>query len=287
MPNPAGKLVIRVMTATDIPIGMRLKRQAGWNQTVADWKRFLDLEPTGCFVAELDGVPAGTVTTCIFDTVAWVSMVLVDETMRNRGIGTALVTKALAYLDSQRIRPVRLDATAMGEPLYRKLGFVTEYAVVRFDGVINGHLRADGDGGVQPGTKSDPEDLLRFDREVTGTDRTKLLLRLFAEEPEALRVIRDGKRIAGFLTARPGSEAIQIGPCVADDDSGPHLFLDAGARYAGSRAIIDIPADNRMAGEYAARLGLLPKRRLLRMCRGDSCPDRIHNLWAGAGLEKG
>jgi len=38
---------IRPFRASDVPLGMRLKDQAGWNQTEADWHRFLFLEPEG------------------------------------------------------------------------------------------------------------------------------------------------------------------------------------------------------------------------------------------------
>ena len=68
-------IAIRLMTTRDVPLGMRLKEQAGWNQTEADWRRFLHLEPDGCFVAELDGVPVATTTTCVFGTTAWIAMV--------------------------------------------------------------------------------------------------------------------------------------------------------------------------------------------------------------------
>ena len=62
---------LRLMTPRDVPLGMRLKQQAGWNQTEVDWRRCLELQPDGCFVAEVEGVPVGTVTTCIFGSVAW------------------------------------------------------------------------------------------------------------------------------------------------------------------------------------------------------------------------
>src|SRR5712692_11935001 len=104
---------IRRMTAADIPFGMGLKEQAGWNQTEADWQRCLELEPAGCFVAELDGTPVGTTTTCIFGPVAWVAMVLVEAAFRNRGIGTTLMRYALAFLDERGVRTVRLDATPL------------------------------------------------------------------------------------------------------------------------------------------------------------------------------
>ena len=84
------------MTAADVPLGLRLREQAGWNQTEADWRRFLDLQPDGCFVAELDGAAVGTTTTCVFGRVAWVGMVLVAEPARGRGVGAALLGAALA-----------------------------------------------------------------------------------------------------------------------------------------------------------------------------------------------
>src|SRR5438270_10324239 len=98
------------MTAADVPLGLRLRGQAGWNQTEADWRRFLRLQPDGCFVAELDGAPAGTTAAFVFGPVAWVAMVLVDEAVRGRGVGTALMRHALALLDGRGVRSVRLDA---------------------------------------------------------------------------------------------------------------------------------------------------------------------------------
>ena len=54
---------IRVMRVRDIPFGMELKNIAHWNQLEADWRRFLKLEPNGCFVALWNGERAGTITT--------------------------------------------------------------------------------------------------------------------------------------------------------------------------------------------------------------------------------
>ncbi len=129
---------IREMTADDIPLGMRLKTQAGWNQLPTDWRRFIELEPTGCFVAQLDGQDVGTVTTCVFDDIAWLAMMLVDDNFRGQGIGKALMNHALAYLDGRGVMSVRLDATPLGQPLYEKLGFVAQFQMVRFAGEIAG-----------------------------------------------------------------------------------------------------------------------------------------------------
>src|SRR5215216_3234927 len=120
------------MTAADVASGLRLKEQAGWNQLEADWRRLLDLQPDGCFVAEVDGAVVGTVTTCRFGPVGWVAMMLVDEALRGRGIGRALMVRALEDLDAHGVRSVRLDATPLGRPLYESLGFVAEATFARF-----------------------------------------------------------------------------------------------------------------------------------------------------------
>ena len=126
---------LRLMTLRDVPLGMRLKEQAGWNQIEADWRRCLHLQPDGCFVAERDGVAVGTVTTCVFGPVAWVAMVLVDAAVRGQGIGRTLLDHALTFLDGRGVATVRLDATPLGRPLYVKRGFVEEYTLTRFEGI--------------------------------------------------------------------------------------------------------------------------------------------------------
>src|SRR6516164_8335744 len=103
---------IRTMTSADIPAGMRLKEISGWNQTADDWQRFLDASHQGCFV--------------------WVGMVLVDPAHRGQGIGTALLEKAIAYLDAAGIPAIKLDATPAGKPIYQKLGFLSEYEIERW-----------------------------------------------------------------------------------------------------------------------------------------------------------
>ena len=96
-----GHARIRLMTPGDLPAAMRLSREAGWNQVEADWRRFRDMQPDGCFVAELAQGCVGTVVACVFDQVAWIAMLLVDSAQRGEGIGRALIEHALMFLDEQ------------------------------------------------------------------------------------------------------------------------------------------------------------------------------------------
>jgi GNAT superfamily N-acetyltransferase len=273
------------MSLADIPVGMRLKEEAGWNQREADWQRLIELQPGGGFVAELDGVPVGTVTTCRFGPVAWVAMMLVDEQFRSMGIGRALLVEALKWLDSQAVASVRLDATPLGRPLYESLGFRVETTFARYAGTLPPTKRVPGPTSVH--YPDELERLCALDRRVTGTDRSRLLQRLALEYPQSLQVIADEVGVTGFLMSRLGSEARQIGPCIASAEAGARLFEEAGQRYAGEPVFIDIPETNQPAAQQALAMGLSVGRTLTRMGLGPRVVEDFDRLWASAGPEKG
>ena len=112
------QLEIRLLFESDIPAAAKLEKAAGWNQTEADWRRLIKLEPNGCFAAiENDQLVGTTTTTTYQGDLAWIGMVLIDPQHRRRGIATRLIETALAYLDG-RVAVIKLDATAQGRPVY-------------------------------------------------------------------------------------------------------------------------------------------------------------------------
>jgi hypothetical protein len=211
-------------------------------------------------------------------------MVLVEESLRGQGIGKALVSHALEFLDRSDIRTVRLDATPLGLPLYEKLGFVPEYRLDRYRGQLPG---AQVPSSARSLAADSIDGILALDRAVTGTDRGKMLRRLVAERPETLRVVQRGDRIDGFLMARPGSVAVQIGPCIADAESGVALLEEAWRTCAGRAVFVDIPTDHAEAQALAQAAGLSVQRHLMRMRRGEKLVEQRASLWASAGPEKG
>src|SRR6185503_15490799 len=135
MQEPA--INIRLLFESDIPAAMRLKEAAGWNQTEADWRRLLSLEPNGCFAAVNDGRLVGTTTTTTYgNELAWIGMVLVDPQERRQGVATRLMKVAIDYL-KDRVATVKLDATALGRPVYERFGFRVECGLERWSGTSN------------------------------------------------------------------------------------------------------------------------------------------------------
>ena len=297
---------IRQMTIDDLPLGLGLSRQARWNQTESDWQRFISMEPEGCFVAELNGSSVGTTTTCVFGhQVAWIAMVLVDKSVRGRGIGTGLLKHALNYLKERKVGTIRLDATPAGRPIYEKLGFAPEYELARFEGIASENpcgeaVPALRPAGVPPAAKNkgkmpSPQKstanafsgIIDFDRRMTGTDRAKMLGRLFEESPENLRIAGQSNQLEGFITMRPGANAIQIGPCIAVGSAGTSLLCDALNRCAGRPVFVDVPLDNAPAVKIAESSGLRVQRCFTRMCLGERINDNVQAIWSSSGPEKG
>ena len=289
--KPAGNLIesakmikIRQMTIDDVQLGLKLTRQAGWNQTEPDLLRFLKMEPEGCFVAEFGGRSVGTTTTCVFDSTAWIAMVLVDVDVRGKGIGTELLKYSLNYLDERKVKTVRLDATSAGQPIYEKLGFTPEYQLARFEGIAPSGKKGKLVSKAAPALYAS---IIEFDKLMTGTNRGKMLSRFFEEFPEDIRVIQHGDKIEGFILTRPGANAIQIGPCIATIETGSVLLSNALSRCAGESVFIDIPVDNANAMKIVESSGLIIQRYFMRMYRGELVRDNIEAIWSSSGPEKG
>jgi len=281
-------LTIRQLTVADVDFGMRLKNQAKWNQTPADWHRAVALEPEGCFIGRWEGIDVATLTTCVFDDIAWIAMVLTDPQYRGRGIAGGLMRHALDYLDTRGVRSVRLDATELGLPVYRKLGFEIDWTLTRYGGVP----QVPWDRVDRNFTPLIPErlsEVVAIDRNATSTNRANLLARLLTEGTQAFCRWSEDK-IAAFVFQRAGSNATQIGPCIAaaTTDESELLTFAAGSCASENKPIyIDNPDDNRPALAWAAEAHLTAERQFYRMTLGPKVAEITQAIWASCGPEKG
>jgi GNAT superfamily N-acetyltransferase len=275
---------IRPMQTADVGFGETLVAESKWNQTQSDWMRFLKLQQHGCFVATLSGQLAGTATTCLFCGVGWIAMVLVETRFRRQGVGRALMLQALSYLENQGAESIRLDATSLGEPLYRSLGFTAQFQLARFSGNADSHGRRPQNPRAH---SHDLQELSALDQQVVGYDRSSLLTELCKHKSNSLITLGTDRGIGGFVITRPGRVATQIGPCIANSAAvGETLFENALSNCVGE-VFIDIPLGNHLAVNKATSLQLTPTRRFIRMCRGKPIEERIDRLWCSSGPEMG
>jgi len=246
---------IRRMTEGDIAFGMALDEIVGWNQVVADWVRFLRYQPDGCFVGMLGGKPVGTIsTTCYGTEMAWIGMVLVHPDHRRKGIATALMKHALAFLDARGTQCVKLDATPAGAMVYEQLGFIREWDFHRYqkDGKADQESLAVGADGFAPPLS---------DREAFGVNRDEWVMRL-----------AEGSRVeqyqGGYGMLRPGRLATYLGPVMAQQTDTAQVIIERLLERTKRTVLWDVPGPNEAAMKMAKRWGFTPVRPLTRMWRG-------------------
>ncbi|MEW6350866.1 MAG: GNAT family N-acetyltransferase [Thermodesulfobacteriota bacterium] len=275
---------LRVMTVDDIPEAIRLKEIAGWNQTAADWGRFVSATPEGCFVAEHEGRVIGTTTSIVYEgRFAWIGMVLVEPQFRGQGIGTALFQRAISYLDAQGVPCLKLDATPQGRLLYEKLGFDPEYEIQRW------MLKREPNRSTAPREPERIEDVLQLDLEIFGADRSRLLRSVLEEEPLFSLAVRQPAGLLGYAFGRHGARADQLGPWIArDPDVGRKLLLEFLCRSSRDVVCVDCPAPNPWVGPLVRAEGFEFARLLTRMHRGPNAhPGRPELVCGTLGPEFG
>jgi GNAT superfamily N-acetyltransferase len=291
-----GALRERALTLADLPAALRLSMQAGWNQVEDDWRAMLEggwalgragPEPGASeLIATALTVPLGA-------RLAWISMVLVDQAWRRRGLGTRLLQRCIAQLSGEGVT-AGLDATPAGRLVYAPLGFQPLYGIARLilepGADLGGGLAAapPGDLAVRPLAAADLAGLAEWDAARSFMRRDRLLADLHRRLPAAAWLATRAGAIAGFALGRNGRLSNQLGPVMADDAATARALLGAALRATGRAAILDLPERH---GEFHAWLraaGAQPQRDYTRMLLGPPGalppPD---NLFAIAGPELG
>jgi predicted N-acetyltransferase YhbS len=270
---PMETVSVRVLTDGDLPAADELRRLAGWNQTLSDWRRLLWLEPRGCFVAQRDGEIVGTVTTTTYgQALGWIGMMLVHAEHQRRGIGTRLMRQALEYLEGCGVTCVKLDATPAGRPVYERLGFAVESTLTRCRRLAEGENRMldPAVADARELTDEDWEAVDEIDAVVFGARRSRLLRSLAQDNRLGFVWPAEGP-VVGWGMLRTGANADYLGPLVCTTEAGSLSLVAALLSTAASRPVIwDVPDQNEFAKTTAQRFGFVPHRPLTRMRLGPS-----------------
>jgi GNAT superfamily N-acetyltransferase len=280
---------LRLLTMADVPAAMALVRQSGWNQTAADWQRFLRAQPDGCFAASIGDELVGTVTTIVYDRrLAWIGMMLVDAGHQGQGIGHRLLACAGDFLDRLGVSCAKLDATPEGQRLYENHGFVVEHAVERW-ALSRPASTPRGPDVPPPAPFPRMEDLFALDRELFGADRRGLLQSLADDSPDLVFVRSSAAQVTGYGFGRRGTRADHLGPWMAHDektaDSVLTSFLNQSDRPL---SFVDCLPSSPWATRLVEARGFSLSRSLTRMYRGSNVvQDPEHLFGAIVGFEFG
>ena len=174
-------------------------------------RRYLALQPDGWRLALSDGAPVGMVGAVDYGSLAYVGMMAVDPAFQRRGIGMALMSRLLTWLDGRGCPLVLLDATEAGAKLYAKLGFVEDELALVFQ---QDDYAKSPCPSVRVNTlcSADLAALAAFDAPIFGADRRAVFAAFLAEIPDRAFVVRDE---AGYFAGYLFVKIYTLGPWAA------------------------------------------------------------------------
>lgn len=228
--SKVGKLSIRKCGEADIPGVIAMMAEIGIPMTaegVIPLLRFGELwclDNSGVIVATGGWLPHGAES-------AWIGMIMTSPTWRKLSIATCFMK---LVLERTADCPVRmLDASDMGEPIYRRLGFEECAKVHMLDVPV----------GTSPAPRFAWRPMREADFPLPGTDDQDPAHRyIFGNGPALCRTLeRDGRIVGWFLGCEKGTH-VHIGQIYAEDeDTAVDAFHAAREMLPGRKLTLAIP----------------------------------------------
>src|SRR5256884_3325605 len=127
-------LSIRTMRPDEISLAVDWAAAEGWNPGLSDASCFASVDPEGFLIAELDGLPAATVSCINYGaSFSFLGFYIVRPDLRGKGYGLRIWNAAIAHAGP---RVIGLDGVVAQQDNYRKSGFALAYANVRYGGTV-------------------------------------------------------------------------------------------------------------------------------------------------------
>jgi len=205
-----------------------------------------------------------------FMNTAWLAHIIVDPDFRNRGISGAIVDHLLNDLDAQLVDTVLLIATNIGEPVYKRRGFmeVCEYIFMQRQEPLADIPFPDR---IRPYHPEFYNDVINLDLYVSGEDREILIEGYLG----SAWLYVDHGRLDGFYLPDLGE-----GLVIADTRQAGLELLKV--RCARSAKVV-LPAANSDPIRFLNELGFTETSRARRMVRGPAIAWRPGKIYARIG----
>lgn len=260
-------VLLRAMTADDLPHAHALSAELRWPHRLVDWEQvFAHSEG---LVAERDGKIVATAQRWLWgERHATIGLVIVSPACQGRRIGRRLMSALLDGLDGYS---VLLQATAEGRGLYERLGFVRIGEIRQHQGVAQPTPLVALPPGwrLRPAGLNEEPTLCELDAGARGMPRPALISDLLAQADACVVLDHEGSA-QGFAMLRRFGRGYAIGPVVAPDAQGAKALISyLAGMNAGHFTRIDIDFDSGLT-EWLEDIGLLRVDSPTTMLRGAS-----------------
>jgi GNAT superfamily N-acetyltransferase len=216
------------------------------------------------FKAVIDDVLVGTGTAILHEKTGWLATIVTHSEYRNQGIGKQITDHLLTFLQSYNCEYIYLIATALGEPVYKKVGFITESKYDFYKDISLENLNISEN--VIPYQSTYKQAIFDLDKPISGEDRSQHLGDFLVD---SFVYLQNGK-IEGFYLPNLGDGLI-----VANTpEAGVELMKKRFQKFK----IASFPQENKAAKEFMASHGYAPVSSHARMHYQKPMP------WKPAGL---
>jgi GNAT superfamily N-acetyltransferase len=224
-------------------------------------------------VAEVNNIIVGCGISITHRHVSWLGTIIVLPEYRRQGIGKELTTHLMEYCRGKGCTTQLLTASEMGEPIYRKLGFVTSetYIFYKRESIIP----SENISNVREARSTDRKLIQELDKEITGEERFVFLERFLPTawvSPSETSAVLNGVYLPDFGN----------GLILAKNSEHGFALMKLRLKHGKTTAII--PSANTAAREYITSLGFHEYRTAPRMVLGKDVQwksDMVYNRGTG------
>jgi ribosomal protein S18 acetylase RimI-like enzyme len=197
----------------DIDFAFDMTSREKWHiESKIELHLFYEYDRQGCFIAEVDGEKAGICIATAYTKNGFIGELIVSPKFRKNGIGTALMQKAIHFLQFKNVQNIYLDGVVNAIPLYKKLGFHEIYRSLRLFGDIEPSISP----SVSDISEQDLPEILNIDRNCFNEDRGFFLIKRFTNYPHLCFKLSINQSIQAYLFGREGNGGwISAGPIVS------------------------------------------------------------------------
>lgn len=266
------QMMIKELLLTDIK-GLNKLPPADWK---FDYERFLKIylkdDFFHSFAVVVDDKIVGTGNVLIKGEVGWLAHIIVDENYRNRGLGQKITEFLIDFLKSKNCKTQLLIATALGEPIYQKLGFQKLSEYQRFDSEKDLDLVISK--SIRPLSGKDFTEVSQIDLEINGEDREHLIKRYFEG---GWGFFNASDEMLGFYLPGFGRGLV----LAKSTESGTELLK---LKHARKDVRTLLPEENRVGIQFLKSLGLKEGPKCVKMYLGeknDWKPSLIYSYGSG------
>ncbi|MFN8037683.1 MAG: GNAT family N-acetyltransferase [Acidimicrobiales bacterium] len=241
----------------ELPTLFQWAAAEGWNPGIGDLEAAWAFDPDAFLALRHGDELAGTGAIFSYDgAFGFMGLFIVRRDLRGDGLGTALWYERRDRLQRRLAAgaSIGMDGVFDMVPFYERGGFALAFRGLRFEGVAPEGL--DAPVGLVPLADVGFDAVEAYDRRHVPVPRPTLL-RIWLDRPEVhgVAVVDDGEVVA-YAAARPGVDAVRIGPVFADSpELADRVVAGILAGLPGQTVHLDVPEVNPAGLDLVARLG--------------------------------